>query len=181
MSRYQLLVIMIKRLSLGSSMVVQWLGLSTSIAMVLGSISGWRAKIPTSCAAKKKKEEKKKKKIDSKMLVMIESKVASPKLLEWNLKQKDICSPPVNWHFNFPGILENYWYSCARSCLTLFELERSPPGSSVHGIFQAKILEWVAISSSRGPSRHRHWTRVFCISCVRKWILSPLSLLGSLR
>ena len=28
----------------------------------------------------------------------------------------------------------------------------SPPGSSVHGIFQARILEWVAISSSRGSS-----------------------------
>ena len=65
-------------------MVVQWLGLSTSVAMVLGSVSGWRAKIPTSCTAKKK--EKKKRKIDSKMLVMTESKVAGQKLLEWNKK-----------------------------------------------------------------------------------------------
>ena len=62
-------------------MVVQWLGLSTSVAMVLGSVSGWRAKIPTSCTAKKK-EKKKKRKTDSKMLVMTESKVASQKLLE---------------------------------------------------------------------------------------------------
>ena len=31
----------------------------------------------------------------------------------------------------------------------------SLPGSSVYGIFQAKILEWVVISSSRGSSRHR--------------------------
>ena len=30
--------------------------------------------------------------------------------------------------------------------------DRSPPGSSVHGILQAKILEWVAIPSSRGSS-----------------------------
>ena len=34
----------------------------------------------------------------------------------------------------------------------------SPPGSSVHGILQARILEWVAISFSRGSSRPRDWT-----------------------
>ena len=36
----------------------------------------------------------------------------------------------------------------------------SPPGSSVHGIFQARILEWVAISFSRGSSRARDQTQV---------------------
>ena len=42
---------------------------------------------------------------------------------------------------------------CAQSHLTLCNpLDCSPPGSSVHGIFQARILEWVAISSSRGSS-----------------------------
>ena len=41
----------------------------------------------------------------------------------------------------------------AQSCLTLCDpLDYSPPGSSVHGIFQARILEWVAISYSRGSS-----------------------------
>ena len=46
---------------------------------------------------------------------------------------------------------------CARSlqlCPTLCDpMDYSPPGSSVHGIFQARILEWVAISSSRGSSQ----------------------------
>ena len=42
-------------------------------------------------------------------------------------------------------------------------MDCSPPGSSVHGISQARILEWVAISFSRGASRPRHWTHVFCI------------------
>ena len=42
----------------------------------------------------------------------------------------------------------------------------SPPGSSVHGIFQAWILEWVVISSSRGFSWPRDWTPVSCISCI---------------
>ena len=41
--------------------------------------------------------------------------------------------------------------SVAQLYLTLCDLmDCSPPGSSVHGIFQARILEWVAISSSRG-------------------------------
>ena len=43
-----------------------------------------------------------------------------------------------------------YVYSLAQSCPTLSDC--SPPGFSVHGIFQARILEWVAISYSRGSS-----------------------------
>ena len=41
--------------------------------------------------------------------------------------------------------------------------EPSPPGFSVHGILQARKLEWVAISSSRGSSWPRDWTHVSCI------------------
>ena len=44
----------------------------------------------------------------------------------------------------------------------------SPPGSSVHGIFQARILEWVAISFSRVSSRPRNQT---CITCIGRQIL----------
>ena len=44
-------------------------------------------------------------------------------------------------------------------------------GSSVNGISQARMLEWVAISSSRGSSTHRNQTRVSCISCTGRWIL----------
>ena len=44
--------------------------------------------------------------------------------------------------------------SIAQSCPTLWDpLDCSPPGSSAHGISQARIWEWVAISSSRGSSR----------------------------
>ena len=42
----------------------------------------------------------------------------------------------------------------------------SPSGSSVHGILQARILEWVASSFSRGSSQPKDQTRVFCISCI---------------
>ena len=53
---------------------------------------------------------------------------------------------------------------CAQSCLTLFDLmDCSLPGSSVHGIFQVRILEQIAISSSRGSSRARDGTRVSSI------------------
>ena len=45
--------------------------------------------------------------------------------------------------------------SKAQSCLTLCDhVDCSPPGSSVRGILQAKVLEWAAISSSRGSSLH---------------------------
>ena len=43
-----------------------------------------------------------------------------------------------------------YAYSIAQLCLTLCNpMDCSPPGSSIHGIFQARVLEWVAISFSR--------------------------------
>ena len=44
-------------------------------------------------------------------------------------------------------------------------MDCSLPDSSVHGIFQARILEWVAISFSRRSSRHRDWTQVSRIIC----------------
>ena len=50
-------------------------------------------------------------------------------------------------------------YSVMKSCLTLCDpMEHSPPGSSVHEISQASILEWVAISFSGGSSQPRDWT-----------------------
>ena len=51
-----------------------------------------------------------------------------------------------------------------KSYLTLFNMmDCSSPGSSVHGISQARILEWVAISSSKGASQPRDWTHI-CIA-----------------
>ena len=56
---------------------------------------------------------------------------------------------------------------CAQSCPTLCDsMDCSPPGSSAHGIFLARILEWVAISSSRGSPRPRNRNCVFCDSCI---------------
>ena len=47
-------------------------------------------------------------------------------------------------------------------------MDCSPPGSSVHGISQAKILEWVAVPFTRGSSWPRDWT---CTSCIAGGIL----------
>ena len=49
---------------------------------------------------------------------------------------------------------------------SLRRYECSPSGSSVHGILQARILEWVAISSSRGSSQPRDQTCISCVSCI---------------
>ena len=53
----------------------------------------------------------------------------------------------------------------AQSCPTLCNpMDYSPLGSSVHGIFQARILEWVSISFSRGSSWPRDRTQVSCVA-----------------
>ena len=54
---------------------------------------------------------------------------------------------------------------------SLQPIDCSPPGSSVLGIFQARILEWVAISYFRAASQPRYQTRVSCISCIGRQIL----------
>ena len=47
------------------------------------------------------------------------------------------------------------------------------PVDCVHGIFQAKVLEWVAISFSRGSSWPRDWTRVSCIVGISFTVWAP--------
>ena len=53
----------------------------------------------------------------------------------------------------------------AQSCPTLCDpVDCSPPGSSVHGILQARMLEWVAVPFSRGSSQPRGQAPIFCIA-----------------
>ena len=62
------------------------------------------------------------------------------------------------------------WKAVVRACVPLLEscptlhdpADHSPPGSSVHGVLRARILEWVAMPLSREFSWLRDWTRVFC-------------------
>ena len=69
---------------------------------------------------------------------------------------------------------------CCSMCAKLLQLcptlcdpmDCSPPGSSVHGILQARILEWVTMPSSRGSSPPRDRTHLFFISCISRQVLS---------
>ena len=59
-------------------------------------------------------------------------------------------------------------------------LDYSLQGSSVHGIFQARRLEWITISSSRGSSQPRNQICISRVSCTLGWFFYPLSHQGSL-
>ena len=56
------------------------------------------------------------------------------------------------------------WNLLSHVRLLVTPIDCSPPGFSVHEVSQARILEWVAISFSRGSSRPRDWTLVSCIA-----------------
>ena len=75
------------------------------------------------------------------------------------------------------GLIWSFEALQARSVCIQFPIDRahrslcdpmdcSPPGSSVHGILQTRILEWVAMPSSRGSSWARDRTLVSCVSCI---------------
>ena len=75
----------------------------------------------------------------------------------------------ILYHLNHQGSPYMYTHThIYRSLITKLcpthcnPMESSPPGSSVHGISQARILEWVAFSFSRGSSRPRDRTHVSC-------------------
>ena len=74
---------------------------------------------------------------------------------------------------------------CAKSiqlCLTLCDpMDCSPSGSSIHGILEARILEWVAVPSSRGSSQPRDQTLVSYVSCIDRQVLYHWRHLGSLE
>ena len=80
---------------------------------------------------------------------------------------------PWNWDSKYilalSGVSE---VLVVQSCPTLCDpVDCSPPGSSIHGIVQAKTLEWFAIPFSKGPSQPRDQTRVSCIAgrCFTIW------------
>ena len=107
------------------------------------------------------------------------------------------CRPPPSQH-PIPGLPRESWVPLelgpspspgSRTVLCLVPelcptlcnpMDCSPPGSSVHGVLQARVLEWVAISFSRGSSQSRDQSRVCCNSCLGRRIVLPLSHMGSL-
>ena len=66
--------------------------------------------------------------------------------------------------FKKGNVIHGNLWTVTKSCPTLcISMDCSPPGSSVHRISLARLLEWVAISFSRGSSWPRDWT---CVSCI---------------
>ena len=67
----------------------------------------------------------------------------------------------------------------AQSCPTLCDpVDCSLPAFSIHGIFQARVLAWGAISFSRGSSRPRNWTPVSCTAGFTLWASREALILG---
>ena len=70
----------------------------------------------------------------------------------WATREAIYMCKPKNKHM----LLSSVWLLNSMDC--------SPPGSSVHGILQAGIMEWVAISFSRGPSQPKDQIQVSCLA-----------------
>ena len=96
----------------------------------------------------------------------------------WNFMAEMLCLPPmVEWE----GVRSGNSSHPAILCLTLRDpMDCSPPGSSVYRIFQARILEWIAIPFFRGSSPPRDRTHISCISCIGRWVLYHWCHLGSM-
>ena len=88
---------------------------------------------------------------------------------KWVLRECDWLRNEEIWLHLLALILpmEDVWLCDPMDC--------SSPGSSVHGISQTRMLEWVAISFSRGSSQPREQTRISWVSCTGRWILYQLS------
>ena len=130
----------------GNSLMVQWLGLWVFTAENTGSIPGRGSKI-------------------------LQAMCQGKKIRLMETYQKDIgiwetLSLQKNNNYNQSNHTELYNQRLVtQSCLTLCPpVDYSLPGSSVHGIFQARILVWIAIPFSRGSSQPRDHTRVSCVA-----------------
>ena len=101
-------------------------------------------------------------------------------------KKKKSCLPQIyivkrsSWRLFFKCLLYIIvkLLVCVLSCLHT-DSSAMPLGSSVHGILQATILEWVSLHSSRGSSQPRKWNCIFYVSCIGRQVLYQLWHLGS--
>ena len=101
--------------------------------------------------------------------------ILQARILEWvAISFSRGCSQPRDWTWvsHIAGRRFTLWATreaaaakSLQSWPTLCNpIDGSPPGSAIPGILQARILEWVAISFSRGCSQPRDWTRVSCVA-----------------
>ena len=98
------------------------------------------------------------------------------------LTLKPVLSPPGSlWTVTMSFTLKCYMRAKSlQLCLTICDpMDCSPPGSSVHGILQARTLEWVAVSFSRRSSRPSDQTSGSYVSCTGSQVLYHYRHLGS--
>ena len=77
-----------------------------------------------------------------------------------------------DWRATVQGVTEHWTRLSNWALFKFIRLTiKQPSGSSVHGILQARILEWVAMHSSRGSSWPRDWTHVSYVSCIGRGVL----------
>ena len=75
-------------------------------------------------------------------------------------KNGSLCGLHLKLHGAYYLAYVGVYVLVAQLCLTLYHpMDCSPPGSSVHGILQARILDWVAIPLSKGSSQPKNQTR----------------------
>ena len=102
--------------------------------------------------------------------------------IPWGCKELDMTvvtqqQQILKYYFHILGwhILVSCVCVLSQTCPTLCDpMDCSLPGSSVHKILQARMLEWVAISFSTGSSRPKGWTHVFL--CLLHWQVGSLPL-----
>ena len=96
--------------------------------------------------------------------------------MDWFKIGKGVCEvcilSPCLFIFYAECVCAKLLQSCPVLCIPM---DCSPPGSSVHGILQAGILEWVAIPSSKGSSQSRDRTHISYVSCIDRLVLLPLA------
>ena len=161
----------VKNLMEGTSLVVQWLRFRTSNKGDAGSIPGQGTKIPY--AVRYGQKEFKNKPTEKSKLLRRKKKKNLVELCEpwtthfpfWCLKPEDTCVCIViyTWCIHAKSL---------QSTQTLWDpMDCSPTGSSVHGVLQARILEWVTMPSFRGSSQPRDGTFVSYVSCIGRQVL----------
>ena len=106
----------------------------------------------------------------------------------WPFRSIPNSGPCVSWSSHWMraipsgGPLVRWPLLCVCVCVCVFMLTQlhlfwgdpmdcSLPGSFIHGIFQARILEWVTLSFSKGSSQPRHQTHASSVSCIGRQIL----------
>ena len=106
--------------------------------------------------------------------IILTTALKTPGRIIWSLTQASKIKRLFSFFINYILVMNCILFSML-SCFSRVRLcvtpDGSPPGSLVPGILQARILEWVSMSFSRGSSQRRDQTHISYVSCIGRWIL----------